>query len=147
MSLITTIEEQMKTALRAGDQTKLSTLRMLISAIRNEEIAKQRELADEDVILVVQKQAKQHRESIEAYRLGGRDELVATEQAELEILNTYLPQQLTDEELKNIVLEEIKKLPAEDQKNFGKVMGAVMASVKGKTDGSSVSRVVKELLS
>lgn len=146
MSLKKDIEERMNASLKSGDRTQLSTLRMLVAAIKNEEIAKQREATDEDVIFVVQKQVKQHRESIEAYQKGGREELASQEQAELDILNTYLPQQLSDEELKNIVVEEIQKLSDEDKKNFGKVMGAVMASVKGKSDGGSVSRVVKELL-
>lgn len=146
MSLKQDIEERMKASLKAGDRTRLSTLRMLLSGINNDEIAKQREATDEDVISVVQKQVKQHRESIEAYQKGGRTELAGQEEEELNILNTYLPQQLSDEELKNIVSGEIRKLPEEDKNNFGRVMGAVMASVKGKADGGSVSRVVKELL-
>lgn len=146
MSLKQNIEERMKASLKAGDRTQLSTLRMLMAAVKNEEIAKQREATDEDVALVVQKQVKQHRESIEAYQKGGRAELAGQEEEELNILNTYLPQQLTDEELKTIITGEIEKLSKEDKNNFGKVMGAVMASVKGKADGSSVSRVVKEFL-
>lgn len=141
------INEQIKESLKSGDQLRLSTLRFLWASIQNEEIAKQREVTDEDVIAVIQRQIKQHRESIEAYQRGGRIDLVTKEQAELEILNKFLPQQLTEDEIKKVVEEAISVLPESERKNFGKVMGAVMAGVKGKAEGNMVGKVVKEVLS
>ena len=140
------IESEMKEALKGGDQLRLSTLRFLLASLQNEEIAKQKELADEDVIAVVQRQIKQHRESIEAFEKGGRDELAQKEREELEILSKFLPQQLSEEEIKEAVEEELAQLPDNEKNNFGKIMGVVMTKVKGKADGGTVSRVVKELL-
>ena len=140
------IELGIKEALKSGDQIRLSTLRFLLAAVQNEEIAKQREAADEDVIAVVQKQVKQHKESIEAYEKGGRRELAQKEKNELEILNKFLPQQMSEEEIKKIVDEARVSLSEGDKNNFGKVMGMVMAMVKGKADGNLVSKVVKELV-
>jgi len=94
----------------------------------------------------VQRQVKQHKESIEAFTKGGREELARKERAELEILKTFLPQQLSSEEIKKMVEETITQLPEQDRNNFGKVMGAVMGRVKGKADGNTVGKVVKELL-
>lgn len=140
------IEQQIKEALKAGEQLRLSTLRFLLAALQNEEIAKQEELTDEDVVTVVQRQVKQRRESIDAFTKGGREELAQKERAELKILNTFLPRQLSEEELIKIVSEEIAKLSESGRGDFGKVMAVVMASVRGKTDGNMVSKVVKELL-
>jgi uncharacterized protein YqeY len=140
------IEQQAKDALKAGDQLKLSTLRFLLAALQNEEIAKKRELSDEEVVALVQRQVKQHRESIEAFSKGGRSDLASKEEEELKILNTFVPQQLSDDELGKIVQEVINSFTESDQKNFGKVMGAVMAKVKGKSDGGKVSKIVKETL-
>jgi len=140
------IESQIKEALKSGDQMRLSTLRFLLAAIQNEEIAKQKELTEEDVVAVVQRQVKQHRESIEAFQKAHRDDLVQKEQTELQILNKFLPQQLSEEELRKVVEEVVGQLPESEKNNFGKVMGAVIGRVKGKTDGSMVSEVVKEFL-
>ena len=140
------IESQIKEALKSGDQMRLCTLRFLLAAIQNEEIAKQKELTEEDVVAVVQRQVKQHRESIEAFQKAHRDDLVQKEQTELQILNKFLPQQLSEEELRKVVEEVVGQLPESEKNNFGKVMGAVIGRVKGKTDGSMVSEVVKEFL-
>jgi len=140
------IESQIKEALKSGDQMRLSTLRFLLAAIQNEEIAKQKELTEEDVVAVVQRQVKQHRESIEAFQKAHRDDLVQKEQTELQILSKFLPQQLSEEELRKVVEEVVGQLPESEKNNFGKVMGAVIGRVKGKTDGSMVSEVVKEFL-
>jgi len=141
------IEQEIKDALRAGDQAVLSTLRFLLADIRNKEIEKQAEVTDEDVLAIIQKQVKQHKESIDFYTKGGREDLVSKEQAEVDILNKYLPQQLSAEEVEKIARLVIKNLPLADQTNFGKVMGATMAQVKGQTDGAIVSAAVKKLLS
>ncbi len=140
------IEQQIKEALKAGEQFKLSALRFLLAAIKNEEIARQREATDEDVVAVLQKQAKQRRESIEAFAKGGREELAEKERQELEILNKFLPQQMSEEEVKKTVQEVIAELPETERNNFGKVMGASMARLKGKAEGNLVSKAVKESL-
>lgn len=142
-----TVEQQIKEALKAGEALRLSTLRLLLSAINNEEIAKQKELSEEEITSVVQHQAKQRREAIEAYEKGGRVELARKESQELEILNKFLPQQLSEEEVKKNVLEIIAGLSDDDRKSFGKVMGTVMARLKGQTEGNLVGKVVKEVMS
>lgn len=141
------IEEQIKNALKGGEELRLSTLRFLLSAIKNDEIAKQREVTDEEVISVVRHQVKQRKESIEAFQKGGREELAEKERQELEILNKFLPQQLSEEEVKKMVQETIAELPESERKNFGKVMGVVMSRIKGQTEGNIVAKVVKEVLS
>jgi len=146
MTLKQQVEEQIKESLKKGDKLRLSTLRFLLSAIKNEEIAKQREATDEDVVAVVQRQVKQRLESIEAFQKGGRKDLEQKERDEMAILNTFVPQQLSEQELRKIIHEVIAVLPEGDQKNFGKVMGQTMGKVKGRADGNSVSKVVKELL-
>lgn len=140
------LEQQMKEALKAGDQIRLSTLRLLLAAIKNEEIAQGREATDEDVVTVVRRQMKQRRESVEAFRQAGREELARKEEAELAILNTFVPQQLSEEEIRQIVKEVLDQLPETERNNFGRVMGATMSKVKGKADGNLVAKVVKELL-
>lgn len=147
MSLRDTIQEEIKTALRGGDQLRLSSLRLLFSEIKNEEIKKKEILGDDEIVAIVQRQIKQRREAAEVYRQGGRDDLAQKEETEVKILSSFLPQQLSEEEIKKVVEEVISGLPAEDKNNFGKIMGPVMARVKGQTDGNTVSKVVKELTS
>lgn len=146
MTLKQQVEEQIKESLKKGDKLRLSTLRFLLSAIKNEEIAKQREATDEDVVAVVQRQVKQRFESIEAFQKGGRKDLEQKERDEMAILNTFVPQQLSEQELRKIVEEVVVSLPESDRKNFGKVMGQTMTRVKGRADGNIVSKVIKELL-
>lgn len=145
MSLFQKIEEDLKLALKSREELTVSTLRFLISAIKNQEIEKQRELTDEEVVQILQKQIKQRRESITAFQSGRREDLALKEKKELEILSKYLPQQLTPKELEEIVKEVIAQL-GPTPKDFGKVMGQVMAKVKGKAEGSLVSQTVKEAL-
>ncbi|PIQ70214.1 glutamyl-tRNA amidotransferase [Candidatus Shapirobacteria bacterium CG03_land_8_20_14_0_80_40_19] len=139
------IEQQIKEALKAGDRRLVETLRFLISAVKNAEIDSRRDATDEDVVMVVQKQVKQHRESIEAFKSAGRDDLFQAEQAQLEILQGFLPRQLSEEEVRVIVQDTVSLLP-EEEKNFGKVMGIIMGKVKGKAGGDLVSKIVKESL-
>ncbi|HUV72374.1 MAG TPA: GatB/YqeY domain-containing protein [Clostridia bacterium] len=140
------VEQDIKEALKAGEQLRLSALRLLLSAIKNEEIAKQRELTDEEVVAVVRRQIKQSREAAEAFHKGGREDLAQKEEAEVQILSKYLPQQLSENEIKKIVEEVRVQLPEVEKNNFGKVMGQTMARLKGKADGQTVSKVVKEIL-
>ena len=140
------IEQQTKEALKAGNRQLVDTLRFLISAVKNTEIELKRDATDEEVVMVVQKQVKQHRESIEAYKSAGRDDLFLAEQAQLEILQVFLPKQMSEDELRVIVLEAISLVPEEEKKNFGKVMKVVMEKVKGKAGGDLVGKIVKENL-
>ena len=152
MDLLKKIEEDLKKALKAQDKNAVSTLRFLLAAIRNFEIEKQKEITDEEVIQIIQKQIKLRKESIAAFQAGGRQDLAQKEESEAEILSKYLPQQLTEEKLKEIVSQTIKELkagrPAElvGPQDFGKVMREVMVRVKGKAEGSQVAEVVKKTL-
>ncbi|MCL5256247.1 MAG: GatB/YqeY domain-containing protein [Chloroflexi bacterium] len=138
--------EDLKQAMREGDEQRRSVLRLARAAIKNAEIAQGRQLDDEGVLAVLAKEAKQRRESIEEYRKAHREDLANAEQAELGILLSYLPQQLTPEELREIVKRTIDEVGATGSKDIGKVMPAVMARVKGRADGRVVNPLVREEL-
>ncbi|MDD5634851.1 MAG: GatB/YqeY domain-containing protein [Candidatus Omnitrophica bacterium] len=141
------VNEQLKAAMKSGEKTKLSVLRMLLSEIKNKKIADLvKELDDDKVLGLVQKMIKQHKESIEKFKEGNRDDLVQKEAEELVILEAYLPKQITEEELAKLVAETITELGAQTIKDMGKVMNCVMAKVKGSADGRLVSKTVKEKL-
>lgn len=140
------IQSDLNQALKDKKKTEVSTLRLLLSEIHNQEIAKQADLTKEDIIKVLQKEVKKRNESIEAYQKGKRDDLVAKEKEELEILNKYLPQQMSSQELETIIQSVIKETDASSISDFGKVMGAVMGRVKGQADGKAVSESVKKAL-
>lgn len=149
--LLEKINNDLKEAMKSRNEGVVSTLRFLLSAIHNKEIAlgpdvSEKGLGDDEVIGVIRQQIKQRKESIEAFRAGKRDDLAQKEQSEHDILNTYLPQQMSLEELENLVEETINELGVSDIANFGKVMGVVMARVKGKVDGTRVAEVVRKLL-
>lgn len=146
MNLFEQIQADLTTFLRAKDEIATSTLRLLLSNIHNAEIAKGSNLIDSEVLLQITKDAKRHRESIEAYASANRNDLAEKEQKELAILEKYLPEQLKEEELSKIVEEEIKTLGADQIKDMGKVMAQVMAKVKGRADGGVVSAIVKSKL-
>lgn len=143
------LKDALKQSMLARDEIKTSTLRMVISALGYYEIEKGGagyEATEEDVQSVLQKQAKQRRDSIEQFKAGGRDELVEKENKELELIESYLPKQMDEEEVKKLVDEAIAQTGATSPTDMGKVMGALMPKVKGKADGSLVSRLVKEKL-
>ncbi len=143
------LREEMTQAMREKDELKLSVLRMLISAITYYEIDKGGagyEATDEDVLVVIEKQVKQHKDSIEQFEKAGRQELADKEKKEMAILQTYLPEQMGEEEIKNLVKQAITQTGATTPQDMGKVMGALMPKTKGKADGSLVSRIVKEEL-
>jgi len=134
----------------AKEVEKLSTIRMLKSALQYFEIQKGGagyEATDEDVMDVIGREIKKRRESIEMYEKGGRQELADKEKLELEILQTYLPEQMTEEEVQVLVNEAITQTGAKTMQDMGKVMGALMPKTKGKADGQLVSSVVREKLS
>ena len=141
MSLLSQLTDEMKTAMKSGDKKRLSTIRMLISAIRYAQIDTP-EMTKEDEIKVLQKEAKKRRESIVAYREADRAEQLAIEEDELKLIEEYLPTMMGEEEVRAKVKEIIGN---GEYANFGMVMNAVMKELKGKADGSVVSRMVKEV--
>lgn len=145
--LIEQIQSDLKTAQLARDEIKVSALRLLLSEMKYAQINKGRDLADEDVIIVVQKEVKKRREAACGFRLGGREDSALKEEAELKILENYLPAQLSKEELTKIAEETISELGATNIQDMGKVIGVVIGKVKGKADGNSISLIVKERLS
>src|SRR6266568_862615 len=166
------LKEELKQSMLARDSEKTSVLRMILSSLKNFEMKKDEEeyenklkeaggdsnnlninetksnyeATEEDVQEILQKQAKQRRDSIEQFKAGGRDELAEKETKELQLLESYLPQQMAEEEVKKLVDEAVAATGATRATDMGKVMGALMPKVKGKADGSLVSRLVKEKL-
>ncbi len=147
MGLKEKITNDLKEALRTGDERRKSTLRMLRSAIRYREVEVQHPLSEEEMLEVVAKQVKQRRDSIEEYKKGGRQDLVDEEAAELEVLSAYMPRQLTREEIEELAQKTIQQVGATDVKQMGMVMKELMPQVKGRADGKLVSEVVRQLLS
>jgi len=146
VSLKERLSEESKDALRSGQKVRLATLRLLAAAVKNKEVEVGHELDDEEFVQVAQKEAKQRRESIEAYDKGGREDLVAREREELEVLGEYVPAELSDEELDAIVEETVAAVGATGSGDMGKLMGAVMAKVKGRADGRRVQQKVRARL-
>jgi len=149
MSLKQKLQEELRQSMLAKDALKTSVLRMLLSAINYYEIQKGGAgyvASDEDVLSVIQKETKQHRDSIEQFTKAERQDLVDKETKELELLQKYLPPQMPEEEIKSLVKETIAKTAASSMSDIGKVMGALMPKVKGKADGGIVNKIVKEEL-
>jgi len=143
------LKEELKQAMLARDSVKTSVLRMIVSAIGYAEIQKGGagyEATEEDVMAVIQKEAKQHRDSIEQFKNAGRDELVEKENIELAILEKYMPAQMGEDEVRKLVIAAIAKSGATNASEMGKVMGVLMPDVKGKADGGLVSKIVREEL-
>lgn len=141
------IKSDLKQAQLARDEIKVSTLRLLLSEIKNAEIAKGEALIDEDIVSVVFREVKKRKEAAAGFRTGGREQSALKETEEAKILGTYLPAQTNTEELTKIVEESINELGATGMADMGKVIGAVMGKVKGRADGGTVSGLVKERLS
>jgi len=133
--------------MKAKDTQKRDALRLLNSAFKQIEVDERKELTDEDVIKIIQKQVKQRNDSIEQYKQAGRDDLVAKEQLEIDYYKVYLPAQLSDEELENVLKEIIEQVGATSMKEMGKVMGLATKQLAGKADGKRINQVVKRLLS
>ena len=137
----------MKTAMKGGEKSRLATIRMLISAIKQREIDERRDVSDDEAMAILTKQAKQRRESIAQYASAGRDDLKAAEEAELAIIETYLPQPLSDEEIEAAVAELIAAEQASDLSQMGAVMKAARERLAGRADMAVVSQVVRNRLS
>ena len=147
MGLLEELTEDMKAAMKAGDKLLLETVRSLRGDIKNAQIEKGAELDDEEILQVIARAAKKRRDAIAEYRKYGREDKAEAEQAELTVIDTYLPEQLGREEIEKVVLETIAQVNAASMSDFGKVMGAVMPKLKGKADGSMVQQVVRAKLS
>lgn len=146
MSLQQRLDDDLKGAIKSSDKLKTSVLRMLKAAIKNKQVEKNRELSEEEVISVISTLSKQRRESIDLFSKGGREDLADKEKQELLVLQTYLPSQLTLEELDRLIVETIQESSAEGVKDMGKVMRLLMPRIKGAADGKLVNQRVKELL-
>ncbi|MEW6570708.1 MAG: GatB/YqeY domain-containing protein [Nitrospirota bacterium] len=146
MPLLKKIDDDLKSALKASDNLRVSALRMVKAAVKNKEIDKGGELSDDDIISVISSLTKQRRESIDLFLRGGRQDLADRESRELEILQYYLPKQLTPEEIDQIIVEAIKESSARGVGDMGKIMRLVMPRVKGLADGKIVNQRVKDLL-
>jgi len=146
MSLQESLQNDLKTAMRQRDKVRTNVLRMLKAAIRNAEIDKQQALDDAEILAVLTKAAKQRRESIDAYRQGGREELVAAEEAELAIIEAYLPRQLGEAEIRVAVEKAIAELEARGPGDMGRVMKYLMGQLRGQADGKVVNAIVREAL-
>ena len=133
--------------MRSGDKTRRSAIRLLMAAISNAEIARQTTLEDADILGIIAKEVRQRHESIEAFKQGNRQDLVAQEEAELTVLQEYLPQQMTREEIVEAARRVIAELGAEGPGDKGKVMPKLIAQLKGRADGREINAVVSELLS
>ena len=147
MTLKEKINADLLAAMKAKETVKLNALRMLKAAVMKFEVSgdKKIDANDENVLQIINKEVKQRKDSIDAYSKGGREELAAQEEVEMKILQTYLPEQMNEDDLKTLISQTISQTGA-TVKDFGKVMGAVMAQVKGKADGQTVTRLVKEML-
>lgn len=140
------IREDMKAAMRSHDAARLSTIRLLLAAIKQREIDEQIESTDDDVMAVIAKMVKQRRDSVEQYRAGGREDLAQTEQAEIDVLQAYLPQAFTDEEIAVIIDEATAAVGLTGMAAMGKVMALVKPRVNGRADLGKVSALIKARL-
>lgn len=146
MSLSDRLNEDMKQAMKSQDKFKLSVIRMVRSTIKNSEIDLKRPLDDNEVLDVLTREIKQRKDSLQEFTKAGRDDLADNLSAELVILAEYMPQQLSEEEVKAIVQQTIQQIGASSKADMGKVMTALMPQVKGRADGKIINQLVQQLL-
>jgi uncharacterized protein len=146
MSLIVQLEEELRTAMRERDAVRRDALRLILSSLRSAEKDLQRPLSDDEELQVLQRERKRRIEAAEAFRSGGREEQAAAEDAELAILEEFMPEPLSEEELERIVDDAIAECGATSMRDLGRVMADVMPQVAGRADGSAVSQLVREKL-
>jgi uncharacterized protein YqeY len=140
------IQEDLKIAVKGQDKVKISTLRMVLNALKNTELEEREELSDDTELAVVASYARRIKESIEEFRKAAREDLVAKETAELGIVLSYLPEQMNDDDIHREASRVIAEIGASTPRDMGRVMGEMMKRFKGKVDGGAVNRVVSELL-
>ncbi len=141
------LTEQMKACMKAGDKKRLGVIRSMLAAIKQVEVDSQKALDDDEVIAVLDKQVKQRRDSIQQYREAGREELAEQEQYELEVIQTFLPQPLSEAEIAQMIEAAIQETGAAGMQDMGKVMGVLKPKMQGRADMSIVSKQVREKLS
>lgn len=146
MSLLSTLNDDMKTAMKAKDKESLQVIRMLKASLQNEQIKTGAELSPEEELTILSREMKQRRDSLTEFEKAGREDLSEQVKKEITIVEKYLPAQLSESEIREIVQGAIDQTGAASPKEFGKVMGVVMPKVKGKADGNQVNAIVKELL-
>jgi len=146
MQLKEQIQSDLKNALRARNELEVSTLRMLLASLINKEKERGLEITDEEAQGILLTEVKKRKEAAEAFAKGGREEMAEKERKEMAILQQYLPEQLAEEEVRKLVKEAIAQTGAKTPQDMGRVMAALMPSVKGRADGAFVSALVKELL-
>ncbi|MGM7702051.1 GatB/YqeY domain-containing protein [Pseudalkalibacillus sp. Hm43] len=147
MSLLDRLNHDMKQAMRNKDKQRLTVIRMVKASLQNESIKLGHELNEEEELTVLSREVKQRKDSLQEFDKAGRDDLVENLRQEIEILQEYLPEQLSEEEVDQIVKETIQQVGATSKQDMGKVMGAIMPKVKGKADGGLVNRLVQQNLS
>jgi len=147
MSLEERLVQEMKDAMKSSDKVRLSTIRMIRSSVKNKEIEVRKPLDDEEIQRVIQGMVRKGEESLEQFKLGGRMDLVEKESKEIEILKSYLPKSLTQEEMIKIVDQTIAEVQATSLKDLGKVMKSVIPKLQGKADGKLINQLVKDRLS
>lgn len=147
MSVMERLNQDMKQAMKDKAVLKLSVIRMVKAAIQNEEITKGKALSDDDVLTILTRELKQRRDSLQEFEKAGRNDLSSKTKEEIDILTTYLPAQLSADEIRVLVREAIAQVGATSKKEMGKVMGVVIPKVKGKADGTTVQTIVNEELS
>lgn len=146
MNLSERLNDDMKQAMKDKDKFKLSTIRMMRAAMKNLEIDLKRPLEDTEVLDILSREIKQRKDSLQEFKKAGRDDLVTDLAAEIEIISQYLPEQLTEEEIKVIVTQTIQELGASSKADMGKVMGALLPKTKGRADGKLVNQFVQQFL-
>ncbi len=146
MSLLSTLNDDMKAAMKARKKEELQVIRMLKASLQNEQIKLGRELTADEELTIISREMKQRRDSLVEFEKANRKDLADQVSQEITIVEKYLPAQLTDDEIRQHVVEAIQKTGVSSTKEFGKVMGAVMPKVKGKADGNKVNAIVKEEL-
>jgi uncharacterized protein YqeY len=147
MSLFNQIKKDMITALKSGYKDKSQTLKMLIATIKNAQIDSQKELTDEEIEKILRKETKKIEDSIQQYQEMGREDLIKKEKIDLKIVEEYLPELMSEEEIKKVVDKKIDELKAESMGDMGKVMGSVMKELEGQADGNTVKNIVQSKLS
>jgi uncharacterized protein YqeY len=147
MSLEERLSDEMKQAMKSSDKLRLSTIRMIRAAVKNKEIELRKKLEDEEILRVIQGMMRKGEESVEQFQSGGRADLVEKEKKEIEILKSFLPQPVSQEEILRIIDQSIEETQASSLKDIGKVMKSVMPKLGGKVDGKLINQLVKERLS
>lgn len=147
MSLEERLVEEMKQAMKSNEKLKLSAIRMIRSALKNKEIELRKKLEDEEIVKVIQAMVRKGEESVEQFQTGGRMDLVEKEKSEIEVMKSFLPQPISQEEILKIIDQSIQETQASSLKDLGKVMKSVMPKIGGKADGKLINQLVKERLS